>query len=45
MLIKRAKKWDKFLFKNIVYKRIVNRKKGLIDIPIANYEVSILYRH
>jgi len=45
MLIKRVKKWNKFLFRNIVYKRTVNRKEGLMDIPIANYKVNTLYRY
>ena len=44
-LIKRVKKWDKFLFRNVVYRKTVNRKKGLMDVPIANYKVSTLYRH
>ena len=45
MLIEKAKKWDKFLFRNMVYRRTVNGKEGLMDVPIVNYEVSTLYRH
>ena len=45
ILIKRVKKWDKFLFRNVVYKKIVNKKEGLIDVLIANYKVSTLHRH
>ena len=43
ILIERVKKWDKFLFRNMVYRRTVNGKEGLIDVLIANYEVSTLY--
>ena len=45
ILIKRAEKWDKFLFRNIVYRRMVDGKEGLMDITTANYKVSTLYRH
>ena len=44
-LIKRVEKWDKFLFRNVVYKRTVDGKEGLIDISTANYKVSTLHGH
>lgn len=43
--IERAEKWDKFLFRNVVYRRTVNGKEGLMDVPTANYEVSTLHGH
>jgi len=29
----------------VVYRRIVDKKEGLIDVPTANYKVSTLYGH